>query len=130
MTGVIRIGPGAASRAMTLGGEDRRVVLARHRAVAPRPMDVDPVRGEALLGDLDRVEPRAAHVDDDAAGLVDRRRRAQPVPGGRREPARAARPPASSSAVDVNRMSRRRPGIGSRAGIAGPPRAPRPRAAA
>ena len=56
MTGVTRVGPGTARRVDDGGGQDRGVVLARHRAVAPRPADGDPVGGEALLGDLDRVE--------------------------------------------------------------------------
>ena len=59
MTGVIRVGPGTGQALDDGRGEDGGVVLARHRAVAPRPADGDPVGGEALLGDLDRVEPPA-----------------------------------------------------------------------
>ena len=43
MTGVRRIGPGTARRLIDPRGEDRRVVGARHRAVAPRAVDGDPV---------------------------------------------------------------------------------------
>ena len=59
MTGVMRVGPGVASRVDDRRREDRRVVVARHRAVAPRPADVDAVGGVALLGDLDRIEAAA-----------------------------------------------------------------------
>ena len=60
MTGVIRVGPGTRQPLDDRGGQDRGVVLAGHRAVAPRPADRDPVGGEALLGDLDRVEAAPA----------------------------------------------------------------------
>ena len=66
--------------------------LARHRAVAPRPRDVDPVRREALLGDLDRVEPTAGDGHRHAAGFVDRAGRAQPVRPVLGDPSRPAWP--------------------------------------
>ena len=69
---VSRGGPWTASRADDLGGEHGGVVVARHRAVAPRPADGDPVDGIALLGDADRVEAAAAERRRDRAGLVDR----------------------------------------------------------
>ena len=79
MTGVTRRGPGVASRAIDLGGHDRRVVRTGHGAMAPRAADGDPVGGIALLGDLDRVQAPAGDGHGDAAALVDRARGAQPV---------------------------------------------------
>ncbi len=61
------------------GGPDRGVVRSRHRAVAPRATDRDPVDGEALLGHLDGVEATAAELDRDAATLVERARGAKPL---------------------------------------------------
>ena len=116
MTGVMRIGPGTARRSIGPRGEDRGVVVARHGAVAPGPGDVDAVRREALLGDLDRVQPPARDRHRHAAALVD-------APAACSQSGRCSAiqrapsmPPASSSAVQVNRTSRRRPGIGSVAG--------------
>ena len=74
------------------GGQHRGVVLARHRAVAPRPADGDPVGGEALLGDLDRVEPPPGDRRRDAAALVERPGRAQPLGPVLGEPFRAGDP--------------------------------------
>ncbi len=64
MTGVRRTGPGSASRATIAAARDGRVVVARHRAVAPRPVDVDaigarspsprPGSGRAAAGDRHR----------------------------------------------------------------------------
>ena len=59
MTGVRRIGPGTASRSTIRAASTAALSVARHRPVAPGATDVDPVRREALLGDLDRVEPLA-----------------------------------------------------------------------
>ena len=39
--------------------------------MAPRPADGDPVRGEPLLGDLDRVQPAAGDRGRDPAALVE-----------------------------------------------------------
>ena len=72
-----------------LRGHDRGVVLAGHGAVAPRAVDVDPEDLEALLGDLDRVEPAAAELHGDAAGLVEGAGGAERVGSVLREPARA-----------------------------------------
>ena len=79
MTGVMRVGPGTASRCDDGRGHDRRVVVARHRAVAPRAADRDPIGREALLGDLDRVEPAAGHGHRDPAALVDGAGAADPL---------------------------------------------------
>ena len=85
--------------------------------MAPRPANGDPVRGIALLRDLDRVEPHAADRRGDAAAFVERRLPPAASRDVRRRPiSRRPMPPASSSAVQVNSTSRRRPGIGSLAG--------------
>ena len=47
--------------------------------MAPRPADGDAVGGEALLGDLDRVEPPAGDGRRHAAALVDRAGRPDPL---------------------------------------------------
>ena len=99
MTGVTRIGPGTARRSTIRGGQDRGVVVARHRAVAPRAADVDPVRREALLGDLDRVEPAAGDRHRHAAALVERAGRAQPLGPVLGDPAR----PGSAAGLLVGR---------------------------
>ena len=108
------------------GGQEHGVVGPGHRAVAPCPMEGEPIGGDALLGDLDGVEAALADVDRDAAGFVDRSRRAKVLRVLLHEPAAPAMPPASSSAVDAKRMSRRRPGHGiarriaaGRAGLGG-----------
>ena len=79
MTGVMRVGPGHGQPLDDGRGEDRGVVLAGHRAVAPRAADGDAVRGEALLGDLDRVEPAPGDGRRHAAAFVDGAGRAQPL---------------------------------------------------
>ncbi len=58
--------------------EDRGVVVARHGAVAPRPADRDAIGGEALLGDLDRVEPAPGDGRRDAAAFVEGAGRPEP----------------------------------------------------
>ena len=83
ITGVGRGGPWTARRVTAVAGPDRGVVVARHRAVAPRPVDGQPVDRVALLGDADRVEARARERRRDGARFVDR--------GGRPEELRAAR---------------------------------------
>ena len=94
MTGVTRGSPGAARRRIDLGGHDGGVVVARHRAVAPRAADVDPVDLEALLGDLDRVEAPAGQLHRDAAGLVEGTGRARASRGGSRRASCAPSPAA------------------------------------
>ena len=102
-----------------VGGADQRVVVARHRAVAPPAAHPDAVGLVALLRDHDRVEPPPADLDRHAARLVERAGRAdrlrpvvdQPpgavqaarllVGGGRRTARRGA-----------GRGRRRRPGRG------------------
>ena len=72
-----------------LGGEDRGIVVARHRAVAPGPSNRDPVSDQALLGNLDRVEPAAGELDRDAAAFIQRTGGAEPLGPVRGDPARA-----------------------------------------
>ena len=79
--------PGHGQSYDDVGGEDSRVVVARHRAVAPVARDVDAVRDEALLGDLDRIEPPAGHRHRHAAAFVHRSRSPQPFRAMRGEPA-------------------------------------------
>ena len=67
ITGVRRGGPGSAIRSTIAGRPDRGVVVPRHRAVAPGPVDGEPVVDEALLRDPDRVEPHAGELGRDAA---------------------------------------------------------------
>ena len=95
ITGVRRIGPGTARRSMTAAA---RTAALSSRGIEPWPHVPrigDPVGGEALLGDLDRVEPAAGDGRRDAAALVERPGRAEPLGPVLGDPPRAGqcRPP-------------------------------------
>ncbi len=86
MTGVSRVGPWTASRPMTAAA---RTAALSSRGIDPWPhvpRTRDPIGGEALLGDLDRVEPPAGDGDRDAAALVERTGRLQPLRAMLRHP--------------------------------------------
>ena len=73
-------------------GQDRRVVLAGHGAVAPRAANGDAIRGVALLGDLDGVEPAPGDGRGHAAALVEGAGRTQPFRPVLGDPFRAGGP--------------------------------------
>ena len=91
MTGVTRGSPGVGESADGLRGHDQRVVVARHRPMAPGAMDADPVDLVALLRDLDRVEPPPADLRAHATRLVDARPRPAAGRAGCRRPSRLPR---------------------------------------
>ena len=117
--------PDRAGRGQALdraSGQDRGVVGAWHRTVAPGARDVDPVRREALLRDLDRVQPLAADRHRHATALVDGAGRLQPVRPVRGDPASAVDRPrllvGRAGEQDVAAQARDRIGRGIEAGRA------------